>query len=400
MVNKWNVTILKEIFKVWCYHSHHRKVLFTETREEEVEDPDIETYGAKIWLFQQKGSWLVWAFFFSTNDHMLFFIISLKNSFFVDAGFYCRTLKCLCWDLLQNIFFGLPSFPSPKNVGCCWSFEVMSLCPLPCGQYPMGTQHGGLLAGRGTARETTSVHGQPQHPPWKPQTSVDRLRGCSSAHFPLALWGEGLSRHQEQTWVLVFSVPGWFCGGVTLPESTLPGIWPHARLDTSTRHGRKNWRALPRSGLPRFSFGFSRVMTLQTPRVTITTVPELSKHPGLVLLQRCPPASSMCWGQFADEGAQCSHLVTMPWPQRCSKLLVLLLRAQRLPSLPLGAFMAQPTTSPSSFPCQHSPNTKISLSVIWLFWLFYILDVLWAHNAQCHVQPIHVFTPILHQVME
>lgn len=41
MVNKLNVTILKEIFKVWCYCSHHRKVLLAKTREEEVEDPDI-----------------------------------------------------------------------------------------------------------------------------------------------------------------------------------------------------------------------------------------------------------------------------------------------------------------------------------------------------------------------
>lgn len=33
---------------MWCYHSHRRKVLLTETREEEVEDNDIETFRAKI----------------------------------------------------------------------------------------------------------------------------------------------------------------------------------------------------------------------------------------------------------------------------------------------------------------------------------------------------------------
>lgn len=35
-----------------------------------------------------------------------------------------------------------------------------------------------------------------------------------------------------------------------------------------------------------------------------------------------------------------------------------------------------------------------SLGVIWLFWLFYILDVLWMHNALCHIRPLHVSTPV------
>lgn len=40
------------------------------------------------------------------------------------------------------------------------------------------------------------------------------------------------------------------------------------------------------------------------------------------------------------------------------------------------------------------PSTKISLGVIWLFWLIYIWNVLWVHNAPCHRQPVHVLTPV------
>lgn len=64
------------------------------------------------------------------------------------------------------------------------------------------------------------------------------------------------------------------------------------------------------------------------------------------------------------------------------------------------AFMAQLTSSTSSPPLQDRPNTKISLGVMWLFWVFYILDVLWEENAECNPQSTHAFTSILYQLME
>lgn len=60
--------------------SHCRKVLFTESREEEVEESGIklQTCAAKVLLFQQKGNCDWFGHFFSTNDRMLFFLILLK----------------------------------------------------------------------------------------------------------------------------------------------------------------------------------------------------------------------------------------------------------------------------------------------------------------------------------
>jgi len=128
----------------------------------------------------------------------------------MEAGFYCRTLKCLCRGLLRKILFGLPSFPSPQNADCCWSFVAMALCPQTRGQDVMGRQHGRLLAGRGTGRETTSVRGQPRHPPWKPQTSTanfERTLSSPVAQHPLV----SHPRVGEKVWAGIGSRPGSSC---------------------------------------------------------------------------------------------------------------------------------------------------------------------------------------------
>lgn len=120
------------------------------------------------------------------------------------------------------------------------------------------------------------------------------------------------------------------------------------------------------------------------------------------LPQNQVPPCAWGWRQFADEGAQRSHLVPMPWPQGHHNLLVLLLWAWHLPSLPQGmlklhlhgaAHLIHIFTSMEGW-----AQYLNYLGVNQLFWLFYI--IFWAHNAQCHIQPIHVFTPVLYQLME
>lgn len=127
--------------------------------------------------------------------------IALFFSFFMEAGFYCRTLQCLCWDLLQKIFFGLPSFPSPQNADCHWSFIVTALCPQPHGQCLMGRQPGRLLAGGVTDGETRSVQGQPSILLENRRQELPMLRGPSTAPWLSVRWCPtcALGRRFEQT---------------------------------------------------------------------------------------------------------------------------------------------------------------------------------------------------------
>lgn len=52
----------------------------------------------------------------------------------------------------------------------------------------------------------------------------------------------------------------------------------------------------------------------------------------------------------------------------------------------------------SSLPCPHHRAGPV-LRLAWgsfgfFFWLFYIWDVLWVYNAPCHIQPMHVLSPV------
>lgn len=193
----------------------------------------------------------------------------------MEADSYCRTLKCLCWDLLQKTFSGLPSFPFPSNAAL--PSVLRSGHSMLTGLWAVsgGCQHGRLWAGRSTAREATSEQGQPLQPPWKPQPGTATLREpaqlhCSAALLPHPPLGAGWSRHQEHTHILVVLVPLWSLSGLVLPSMALTSIQPCAWLDTSTKRGEelKNWRELSHISdpyrLPHLGFGFSRVTTLQT----------------------------------------------------------------------------------------------------------------------------------------
>lgn len=164
----------------------------------------------------------------------------------MEAGSYCRTLKCLCWDLLQKTLFGLPSFPFPSNAGCHQSFVAVAPCPQPCGQCWVCAS----MAGRGTARETTSEQGQTPQPPWKPQPGIATKREpaqphCSAALLPHPPLGAGWSRLQEQTCILMVLVPLWSLSSLVPPSMALTSIQPCAWLDTSTKCGEELKSTVP-----------------------------------------------------------------------------------------------------------------------------------------------------------
>lgn len=169
----------------------------------------------------------------------------------MEAGSYCRTLKCLWWDLLQKRFFGLPSTLFPPNASCHRSFVVFTPCPQTCGQCWVGAS----MAGSGqaeTARETTSEQGQPPQPPWKPQPSLANTRGpctapvLSRAPFPSPLWA-AWSRHQGHTSVLMVLVPLWSLSSLMPPSMALASIQPGW---TPASNVEKSWRALPHVSAP------------------------------------------------------------------------------------------------------------------------------------------------------
>lgn len=195
--------------------------------------------------------WLVWADFFPpTINHMLFFVISLKTRggllFFTEAGFYYRTPKhfllgFVADDILWPSLFSLP----PK---CRMLLVLWSNGSLPTDLWAGSDEE--------TAWQALGRQRHSQRNPISARTAlasslktIDKrywifrehsAAPSASACFPPALWEEGLSRHQEHAWVLTLAVPVWFCRDLTPPSAALSGIWPCARLDTSTELGKKS----------------------------------------------------------------------------------------------------------------------------------------------------------------
>lgn len=210
-------------------------------------------------------------FFFSPFSWKQVFIAGLWS---VYVGICCRRY-CLASPLFPP--------PPPQNAGCRWPFVAVAVCPQTCGQCLMGTQPGRLSAGRGTAGETTSMRGQPRHPPWKPQagaTDFKRTLRIPVARHPL---GSRL-RFGEKVW----ADPGFdVCGSCAVLQrfgASRSGA-PRCPAVRSVGHQHQTWeeelksiatRARP-SGLPHLSF--SRVTPLQTPRATVASETELSKRP-------------------------------------------------------------------------------------------------------------------------
>lgn len=324
----------------------------------------------------------------------------------MEAGFSCRTLKCLCWRLLQKLFFGLPSFPAPQNAGRLRSFVAIAPCPQTRGQYPTGRQRGRLSAGRGTARETTPVQGQPRHPPWKPPASAAHFQRTlqqphcpASPRFPPALGGK--SSEQASGPDLGLDIFGPRAVSQRFDASRCGT--PRRPALRSLGHQRRPWEDDLKSIATRaqpLGFAFSRVNDSANAQGFHHRC--LWAFRAQVLLRRRPTASSTCVGL----GAVCRRR-SPTWPP-CPRAVTTLSPCHDhrdtvtrwccrsghgvCPPCPWDrwscAIAAQPTSSASSPPWRGRPNTKNGLGVVWLFWLFYILNVLWAHNGQCYVQPV------------
>lgn len=262
----------------------------------------------------------------------------------MEAGSYCRTLKCLCWDLLQKRFFGRPSSPFPPNASCHRSFVALAPCPQTCGQCRVGA----CMAGSGQAEAQPEKPHQSKDSPHSPSenhsqallTQEDPAQPqCSAALLSHPTLWAAWSRNQGYTSVLMVLVPLCSLSSLVPPSMALASIQPGW---TPAPNVEKSWRALPHVSAPQ------RLPRLFQSGDSAGPLPPLPLHPCASPSRRCcSRAGSFLHRREAEDSLQTKDSAVATWSPMTTVTFA------GVATSGMGrhwscAFMAQLTLSPSS----------------------------------------------------
>lgn len=289
-----------------------------------------------------------------------------------------------------------PLYSLPSK--CQLPLILRSVHSMPTDLWPMlgGCQHGRLWAGRQPEKphqSKDSPHSPPenhsqalltQEDPAQPQCSAELL-----SHPLCEQLGAGIRDTPLSWWF-------WFLCGLSAVWCLPAWHWPAFSL---AGHQHQMWRRAeehcPTSQPHTGSLSFSRVVALQGHCHHCHCTP--------VHLQAGDAAAELAAfsiGMKLRTVCRQRTLLQPPGPHAMTTVTLAGVATSGMGRQWSCSFMAQLTLSPSFPPLQGRAITKISLGVMWLFWLFFILDVLWEESAKCNAQSIHAFTSILYELME